>query len=239
LNELSKLEAERDEIIATIDELAPGARESLTAEKMALLTDDERAALEVPYEMRNATQHMAAQAPSQRVIVTHREVAARANDENRQRATDLAKRLLELEEVYIAHTVRYRNQVNFGYWLMRCELEQTKDAIAARKHLYDADRYLDDVNPDAARKEFELAWDRWADLFDRFPGMVNDETMSNLAGPMKKYMEVLSQLDLKPPEKFKLQTIWERHMKATNIPNQPLDPSLPSKLLDAADPSRK
>lgn len=254
LNDLPKFVAEQAEIAARLDELAPGAREALRAEKTAKLTPEEAATMDIPFAQRTPPQQMEGEAIRRRLMVTHSEVAEQVGDaKKREHAKAIARRLTELDEVYVVHTQRYRDQVNFDYWLRRCEIEQSKEAIEARKYLYEAERYLDDVNPDAARKSFELSWERWALLLEKYPEMMDEETVTNLSGPMKKYMNVLSQLDLKMPEDFKLRKVWDKHMQSQSERNSVIPPGLPggptggppggppgkppAKPSDAADPS--
>lgn len=218
LNEVAKFEAERKELAEQLEALVPEAREKLTTERSKGLTDEERAAMAVPYANRTMAQHMTAESGRMKTQVTYADLADNATDEHKTRAMELAKRLVELEDVYINHTNRYRDQVNYGYWQMRCEVEQTKTATEARKHLYEANRYLDEVNPDAARTSFELAWEKWAELLEQYPLMMNEETISDLTPPMKKYMEVLGQLDLKLPEDFKLRKVWEAQQRQNVLP---------------------
>jgi len=239
LNDLTKLRAERDEIAERLEEFTAGARETIQAEKMARLTDEERTAMDVLPKDRTHPQELMVEGVRQKVFVSNREVAERADEKNRVRALELARRLTDLEQVYLVHTQRYRDQVNFDYWMLRCEIEQTKDAIEARKHLFDAERYLDDVNPDAARKSFELSWDRWAALIKKHPEMLNAETVANLSAPLRKYAEVMRQLDLKIPEDFPLLDVWELLRKSQGIPRSEIDPDSPANRSDAADPSAK
>lgn len=239
LNDLAKFEAERDELAEQLDQLATGLRDTIGAEKRAKLTDEQRKALELPAEKRIEAQQMAAHMAGELIKVRHLEVAERAPEAVRPRAKALAQRLTELENVHIAHVKMYRTQSNFDYWLMRCEVEQRPDAIKARKHLYDASRYLDQVNPDAARKEYELAWDAWADLFEKYPLLFEEQSaLADLSDPMRNYLRVLTQLDLKLPENFRLNQVLERNpaLQASPAVGGP-KPGTPAKPVDVNDPA--
>lgn len=229
LNDLARLETERDEIAATLDELVPGVRASLLESRRATLSPEESEALTVPELKRTPAHHMAAYAAQQKLIISHLEVAAKASEQNRDRAQEIAKRLVELEEVYIVHTRRYRDQVNYPYWLERCTIEQTRDAIDARRHLYLAEEFNEKSDVDSALKEYELAWEKWADLIDKFPSLMSEETVTNLDTPMKKYMLLLNTLDQELPENFRLREIWQRQQQMQqqrSAPPPAADPSV-------------
>ena len=220
LNDIERLTAERESMAKKLDELIPGAREALLAEKRLRLTDEQRQSLATPFDQRTPTQHMAVQSTLATLAVSPLELAAKASAENQARARNLAERLYELEEIQLAHTVAYRNQVNYPYWETRCAMEQTTTAVDARRHIFEADKFMDAADPESARKSFEQSFDKWAQLMEQFPGFKDDITFTELGKDIARYNRVLGQLDLKMPRDFKLRAIWEQHLRKNNLPQE-------------------
>lgn len=230
LNDFAKLREERDAIRAKYDELLPNIAAKITAEKKAKLSEAEREVLDLPPEKRTPFQKAMAEHAQANIQAGIVEMLERAPADVKERAQRVAERLLEIDQIYLLHTDSYRAQVNYGYWTTRCEMEQTEDAVAAHRHLWEAQKSMEAADPDNARKSFEQAWDRWAAIFERFPEMVDELTINDLGAQIAQYNEVLGQLDQKFPEDFKLRQIWEAH-QARKAPRREMDQD-PTKLLE-------
>ncbi|MCA9202621.1 MAG: hypothetical protein KDA59_06235 [Planctomycetales bacterium] len=203
--------AEKEQLEAEFKELAPGLWDEIREEKIAKLPEDARQALEMPAEERNEQQYMLAYGAGLEVRPTYREVAARVESDKRSRAKGLARRIEELEQ-FAEHIDRYRNIVNYLYWRTLCEVERQDIAIAARKHLYDAEKYRAEADLFRARDEYNQAWDLWAQIYDEYPLLLEDTTSRDLVDIIeKKYMYVLGQLDEDLPRNFKLKKLLEIH----------------------------
>jgi hypothetical protein len=118
-------------------------------------------------------------------------------------------------QTLLEHCDRYRNIVNYGYWEMRCEAEQTADAVNARKHVYQALERLKKTDLVNAKQEFELAWEYWANVFRDFPALMDDVTGEDLNESINKYEHVLLQMGLTglPPD-FKLKELRSKRKAA-------------------------
>lgn len=186
-----------------LEQLAPGVREQIKKEKIAQLTPELAAALDVPEEKlteANYQQHLDA---VQKTNVTHQEVAQRAPEPNRTVAENLADRLRD-EELLSSRIAHYRSIVNYDYWTIRCAAEQTKVAVDAREFLYKAKQAYDAAELDDARKYFESSWHAWRKLYDQYPRLLDDLSADELADGIKQYQRLLQQLDEKLPADFPL-----------------------------------
>ena len=222
LNDIGRLNAERDAMLKKLDELTPGARGAARREA-SRLTEEQLQALAVPLNDRTPAQHMLVESSLSALVVSPLEVVAKASADNQARVRNLAERLYELQEIQIAHTNAYRNQVNYDYWEMRVAMEQTTTAVDARRYIFDAEKFMDAADPESARKSFEQSFDNWAQLMEQFPQLKDDITFTELGKEIAKYNQVLGQLDLKLPRDFKLREIWERHVRTNNLPREQLD----------------
>jgi len=220
LNDLERLVNERMALEAKLDEIVPGGRDAVLAEKTSRLNEEQREALAVPLDKRSPTQHLIAQQAEAGLIVTPLEIAAKASAENQARARNVAERVLEHQNVHVSHTDAYRNQVNYGYWQLRCDMEQTETAVEARRYMYEAEKFIDAADPDGAKRSFEASFDRWAVLLEQFPKLQDELTFIELGANIAKYNQVLGQLDQKMPRDFKLKAVWERHTRVNNLPRE-------------------
>jgi hypothetical protein len=237
LNDLDALLKDQTELNAKLDEAVPGAREELRQMKRGLLTDEQRKAVDTPVDERTPAQNMAVFETQQKLFISPLEIAAKASDANKARARDIAERLYQLEEIQLAHTRAYRQQVNFDYWGMRCELEQTPEAVDARRFLFEAKQFMDAADPESAKKSFEKSFDNWALLMGRFPAIEDDISFTELGKDIALYGQVLGQLDQKLPADFKLRRMYERHLERSGMPREVFGP--PSRKPEekpAADP---
>ncbi|MFO0905473.1 MAG: hypothetical protein U0939_20860 [Pirellulales bacterium] len=228
LNDLERLIEERQEYEAKLDEIVPGGRDAVLAEKQSRLNDEQRAALAVPVDKRTPTQHLIAQQAEAGLVVMPQEIAAKASAENQARARNVADRLMEHQNINVAHTDAYRNQVNYGYWQLRCAMEQTETAVLARRYMYEAEKFIDAADPDGAKKAFEASFDHWAVLLEQFPKLRDELTFIELGEDIAKYNQVLGQLDQKMPRDFKLRSVWERHVRINNLPREADETTTPA-----------
>ncbi|MFM9065787.1 MAG: hypothetical protein ACKOUR_00455 [Planctomycetota bacterium] len=218
LNDVKTLVSERAELQAKLDEAAPGVREALRKERWEALNDEQRRLLESnPKELNAMDAGWVKEEGPKLLNVSTFEIVEGAPDESRARARKIAERLIDIENRTLAHAGAYRNQVNYDYWETRCAMEQTEAAVTARRNLYEAEKFMDEADPDAARKAFEAAWDGWAEVLTKYPELKQDLTIQDLGEAMEKYYAVLRQLDLKIPADFKLMELWERYAKVRNV----------------------
>jgi hypothetical protein len=131
--------------------------------------------------------------------------------ENRAKAEMAAAELEHAEEMVNAIT-HEREIVNYDYWRLRAQVEQTPELLAAREATYRGDRHYAEGDPLAARKSYEVGLAAWRKVLDRFPRLVTDRsTDDDLMDVIKHYRRTLDQLDEPFPKKFILQDIVDQN----------------------------
>lgn len=212
---------ERDDARKQLDDLVPGLREQLKAAKEAALDEEEKAALATPPPNRNERQWLLAGSIPDKVRVSDKDVVENIPANLKNQGSSLSAKLYETQ-MMLDHCDRYRGIVNYGYWEMRCEAEQTEEAVTARTHVYEALNRLKKTDLVAAREEFERAWDKWAQLFEKFPALMDDVTGEALNESVDKYENLLLQMGMAglPPD-FKLRDLRRIYQRAQgNMPSQ-------------------
>ena len=233
LNEEEKLYADSIRLAKQLDEeLAPGVREAIRQERIAKLTPKERAALELPEDKvtDQATYHARNEA-QMKTAVTHKDVADRAPEAVRAKAHKVAQQAIEAATVS-EYIDRYRQNVSFEYWRTRCQVEQMHNTVQARKHIFAAQKLTDQVEFSAARAEFEKAWDLWAVIMDENPGLLDQLTSDDLFDHIKKYAELLAQLDVRFPADFKLRPLIDKDPNLPDEVKRLFDPATPKPPVD-------
>ena len=205
-------------LLARLDAMQPGLREKVVAEKRAALSEKQREALDTPPAKRAGKQFELAAQAEEAVKVTHDEVAKKIAKPKRAEALKLAKDAADHEQtaVYIS---RYREIVNFVYWRLRALVEQSEDAIEARRLIYRGDRAYLDADIEAALDCYQKGFQAWRKVLDAHPELIPDQTTGeDLMDAIKRYRRILSQLDEPFPEKFILQDIIDQHEQREGKP---------------------
>ena len=213
LNEQEMLEKRGKELAAKLNALSPGLREKIIQERRASLTDKQREAFDTPPIKRTAKQHELASEAGQKLKVTHADVAERVEGAFQQKALQLAKQATEAERK-AGYINRYRQTVAFGNWRLRADVEQTEEAVAARKYIFQGERAFADTDLQTARENYDLGLAAWRKLLDKFPSLVQDkDNGEDLMLVIDQYRELLGKLDDKMPEPFILQDIIDLHQQ--------------------------
>ena len=213
LNDQEACEQAAAKLAQQLDELQPGLREKIRQEKRAALKADQREALDTPPDKRSEKQQELASAAEQQLVVTHDEVARRITGPNRRRAIDLAKQA-EANQQMAKMIDQYRGIVNFNYWRLHAEVEQTDDALAAHEWIYKGDRAFDLADLIEARAAYDKGLSAWRKVLDKYPALVPDTTLgSDLMDVVNRYREILKSRDEPFPQDFILQDIVKRHDK--------------------------
>ncbi len=213
LNDEEAVRAEARRLSDELDKLVPGLREKILQDKIAALPEVERIALakewhEIEGELEGTRKYEA----EQRTQVSYRDVAEASPNDVRARAFRLAKQASD-KETEATRINSYRNNVNFNYWKARCAVEQLPRTVDARRHIFAAKEFMETAELDAAKKEFELAWQDWGATFNEHRELVNELTEDDLVEDIQEYMKLLGQLDEKLPENFALQEVLAKYMK--------------------------
>ncbi len=196
-----------DKLLAEFEKLTPGVREQIHKERYEALRPIEREAYDTLPADRTDRQHQLAVDAEENLKITHEEVAKRAPRPNREKAKALAERITKLEE-RIRHIDRYRQIVNYKYWRLRCQVEQTPDAVDAREFIYRAEQAFANGNLPKAIDWYGKGFAKWRLVLDAHPALLEDETtIEDLTETIENYRKLLEQLDQKMPEDFLLRDV--------------------------------
>ena len=213
--------------IAKLDAMQPGLREKIAKERREKLTKDERAALETPPEKRTTAQAKLVMQAEEAIRVTHDDVARKidpgaspAKAGKLTPAKQLAKQIAEHEQL-----ARYintnRNTVNFLYWRLRADAEQTAEVLNARELISDAEKEADNNNLESANAKYKQGFQAWRKALDKHPEYVTDQTNGeDLVEMIRRYRRTLDQCDERFPEPFILQDVLDAQQKLYNVSSE-------------------
>jgi hypothetical protein len=211
LKDEERLRERIDDLTRQLQELAPGVRERLIAEKREDLPDNQREALDTPPAQREEKQWQLAADAEAALQTSHEEVAEAVTGPDRRQAIPIAKELTELEE-RARQISRYRDIVNFAYWRLRCEVEQDPATVAARESIYEAEQALREGNLPLSVEKYADGFRRWREVLDQHPALLEDETTGeDLIDVIIEYRKLLAQLDEPFPRDFPLQDVMDRY----------------------------
>ncbi|MCX7426017.1 MAG: hypothetical protein NTW96_10415 [Planctomycetia bacterium] len=204
LGELKRLDDQLKGLNGQLDKFVPGAREKLLNTKAAMLTDPQREAIATPLRARTAEQHQLAAVADELTRVTPDEVARQATGANRAKANQLLETIHDQMET-IRLTKSYQGIVNFDYWRLRADVEQTDGMLDARKLVFEADKAYAEGNLPVAHDKFERGAVAWAGVLARFPELMSDRsTIDDIDDLVKHFATALDQRDELFPENFAL-----------------------------------
>ncbi|MCA9190377.1 MAG: hypothetical protein KDB03_01390 [Planctomycetales bacterium] len=206
LKELQTANEEYKAAKEEFEEYCDEAYQAAIAERYQSLTAEEREAYEKPYLDRNFDEILAAEDADIKLSVDPDFLARQVADDKRVDAMERAAKL-KMARDRIQHIEIYRNQINYAYWEARCEAEQEDAALLARTSMYEANQLLDKGELDGALAKYDVAWQAWDDLFNRFPSMMIDDAADEVADSVKRYQQLLDQPDL--PDDFILNEFFE------------------------------
>jgi hypothetical protein len=216
LNDVEPFEAEAANRVAKLEDFEPGLREKIRKQRYDSLTAAERKAYEAPPDKRGSRDWELAYQVAEKLKVTHEQLAraikgpvARTALQYAREATDLGRRAAEIRI--------YRNIVNFEYWRRRAQFEQTPEALAARKYVYEGAQAMANGDLLKARELYEKGFAQWRLLYDRkdFSDLKSAEGLGEeVVGMVQQYRRVLDKSDKPFPKDFVLDDILQRHEKA-------------------------
>jgi hypothetical protein len=216
LNDKEKEDEQAKKLVSELDALQPGLRDEIRAKKRQQLSDEQRAAFDTPPTKRTEEQNRLAYEAEARLEVTHEDVARQVKVAQRAKAKKLAEEATKHEEL-ATYISRYRETVNFLYWRLHAQVEQTNEALNARKFIYQGNLAFRDGDLTAAKTAYDQGLAAWRQVLDTFPNLAEDElTGSDLMDIVKQYQRILKQLDEPFPGKFVLQDIVDRYGKNPN-----------------------
>ncbi|MEN0109668.1 MAG: hypothetical protein AAF805_02990 [Planctomycetota bacterium] len=221
-NREPELEAEVEQLKGELNALLDGVEEIVVAEARAALTDEQRAALDTPIGDRTPEVAQVAYEAERALRVTPEKLAeriAREEPAKRREAAELAADLRDTEKL-LRFTDAYKDTTNYDYWALRCEFEQTAEAVAARELIFRAERaFKEETDPFTAKDLYEQSFDRWAALFEKYPSLIDGDntTGDDVMFYLADYKKVLEQLDEQIADDFPLWGVIERYDSEANF----------------------
>ena len=206
--------------LADLEKMLPaGEREKIRQEKIKALSNREQIALNMDPGKRNPDQQNLMYGVEEKIKVTPSNLANRVPEKQRPEALELADKVMR-EENIAGIIDRYREIVNFDYWRLRCNVEQTDNALQGRRLLYQASLDFDPGGKlPEAKQQFEEGFKKWRAVLDEFPALLNENTMTeDLADYIKIYERLLHQIEEKLPEDFPLKDVIEREQEHLDEP---------------------
>jgi hypothetical protein len=209
-----QLEDEVAQLRAKLDAILPGAREQLVQERQQALTPEERKLLEMP-EAEVPVEDMQKRFDLQdKTNVTDRHVAERIARDQPDKANQALQLASELERIglELQYTINYKRDANYDYWQTRADFEQTENAIAARRLMYEADQAFRKADVQTAKRLYDEGFAKWQQVIDAFPSIMDDDatTGDDILEFVKKYRKVLDQLDERLDDDFPLWAVIEK-----------------------------
>jgi len=143
------------------------------------------------------------------VVVTPQEVARRITGPDRKKALEWAEQITQAEK--LARLIAGDRQiVNFEYWRMRAQVEQTPQARAAREFIYKADEAAKKGYLPSAKEYYDAGLAKWRELLDskEFSFLATEaNTVDELMEIIARYRRLLEKRDEPFPEDFILQDV--------------------------------
>ena len=191
-----------------LDQLSPGLREKIYQERLAKLSDQQRAAVEKPFAERTVEESQLAYEVEPGLNVTDHDVYNRLVEEdpnNRIEAGRIVNRLVDTR-LDLNYTQRYKQDANYDYWALRAEFEQTDTAVEARRKMFEAKQALRNQDDDTAVKLYEEGFLLWKEVLDRFPDLRDPDgtTGDDLMVFVKDYRRALDLHNREIPNDFPL-----------------------------------
>ncbi len=209
-----RLEKEVADLRAKLDAMSPGVRAKLADEKRAALTTEERKILDTPKDKLTPEEAEKRYRLEPRLEVSDREIAERIAHEQPEKQNQALQLASEIERQarVLQYTINYKRDANYDYWKTRADFEQTANALDVRKFMFQAQKAFRDADLPTAKKLYQEGFAKWRAVIDQFPSILDEEqtTGGDLVDFIKKYRNVLDQLDEKLGEDFPLWDVLEK-----------------------------
>lgn len=213
---VTDLYVRKTELENRFSELVGDTIERLRAEKMENLSEQERAAMDIPVGSRTPEQYRLAATAERKLETNSVDVARNAPEDVQLKAIQLAGEISDVDN-RISKTNIYRDQMNYGYWALRCDAEQDDLLIEARRLLYDAKQLYKQSDLDGEIAKYDAAFVKWAEVFDKYPGLILDVASDEVTDAIERYRVATDTTDL--PEDFPLKDYYAMRMESDQEPS--------------------
>jgi hypothetical protein len=227
LNDAEKLREDARDLVARLEAMQPGLRAEIRKERYATLTPAERRAYELPQERRTPADWEPIGRAERKLHVTHEDVAFRIGQKDPAKGAEALRIAKEArdKEVRLAEVESQRTIVNFRHWKDRARVEQTADALAARKALYDAEKAKEAQDMKLADEKYREGFQKWRLVLDKKekdwpPDLKKQDFLGQeLVQFIRDYRKLLEN-ETPPkrlPKDFILQDVLDLHDKNTPV----------------------
>jgi hypothetical protein len=200
LGELDRWKDREQELRDDLEAISPGLPAKMRREAEDGLTEEQKKLLvKLPTEP-TAEEMAQYDAANDALSITPAKIASRIAKDMPEQAAEARKIAILIDEANarVRAIDVNRDVANFEYWRLRCDIEQSPEALQARELLLEAKRlFKEEADPDGARKLYERSFVLWDKALKQFPGLTPDSTMgSDIMDFIDEYKAVLDQLDL-------------------------------------------
>ena len=200
LGSIERLVEETAELEKQLGLLSQTGREDAIAAKKALLSAEQLAAFEGPQTGLTEEQADLLHEAQRLIEIAPSDIAdqiVKNTPENVALARRLAKKITA-NRSRIRLTHNNRDVVNYEYWMIRCRLEQTSEALKARELAYEARRvFKEDADLNKAKQLYEDSFVEWAKVLKEHPELPLDSvTGSDIMEYVVQYSSLLQQFEL-------------------------------------------
>jgi hypothetical protein len=191
---------EANDLRKELEALSPGLADTMKEEAIASLSSEQRRVWETPPASPTPDESKAMDEAAHATDITVEEIADRIAKDKPEEAAEAQRLAEEIRQANRRASLIETNRevANYEYWRIRCDLEQTPEALEARRLAHDAHRQFEEVGALVpARDLFERSFDQWAAALAQFPELPADSTTgSDLMDVVDEYVNVLKQLEL-------------------------------------------
>ena len=223
LESLEMLQAQRDQYSAQIDELAPGIRNEIRAEREAALSDVERHSLAMkPEEIQLPRDRLVREGLLERLQVPDRLVTDRmqVTDSLKGKPLEQAMKLVresETLEPQIRQIRTDRGIMNYDFWKLHARVEQKPSAMRAQELIWQAKRAVKQADVTEASELFARGFAAWREAFDdpdpqTLRLRTDEQYFRDLNENIEAYQKLLASIDEDLPGDFPLAEviIWSQ-----------------------------
>ncbi len=180
---------------AELDAELGDIKKGIIDRRFARLPEDLKAAYNKPAEERSAEEADKAFEATRMLTPTLKEVIAEAPKDLQPRFLQKEAEIASREEKFRIANI-YRDNVNYGYWQTRAEVEQRENTVEARRRLYTANKLIDSADVKGAIENYEAAWKLWDEAFRKYTVLVNEEVGDDVFKSIRRYQRLTEEDDL-------------------------------------------
>jgi len=200
LLDLKKWQDEEKQLRAELEAMSPGLEAKIKEQAVADFTPEQRAIYESPPANPTPAESKLQQEVTEATDVTLGEIASRIAEDQPDQAAEVRRLATGIENARrrISSIESNRDVSNYEYWRIRCDLEQTPEALDARRLAHEANRQFEEGDLLGAKDLYERSFDNWSKALAQFPELPMDSTTgSDIVDVVGEYVLVLNQMDLR------------------------------------------